>query len=211
MTSENYARIRIYELIDGKPLSSMLDFPLSHFGSCPNVGDTLCLDMPTTKFYSVSRRYYVRMKGWAIVVREVPASPQTDSVMRAWKEDDDWDAEIDAEEEAERLEARRKEDERLDLILRKTPSEFALDYWEEPIMQRLAKIGVNKPVPASALKGLGDNTRKKLERRGFITVQAGHVRKNSHTVALTSAGAEAWKALLAYRKRVEAAKSHRSS
>jgi hypothetical protein len=29
-------------------------------------------------------------------------------------------------------------------------------------MRRLAKIGVNKPVPASALKGLGDNTRKSL-------------------------------------------------
>ncbi|NSZ73015.1 hypothetical protein [Agrobacterium tumefaciens] len=209
MTSENYARIRIYELIDGEPLSSMLDFPLSHFGTCPNVGDTLCLDMPTTKFYSVSRRYYVRMKGWAIVVREVPASPQIDSVMRAWKEDDDWDAEIDAEEEAERLEARRKEDERRNLIFGKPPSEFAFDYWEEPIMQHLAKIGVNKPVRASALKGLGDNTRKKLERRGFIAVQTGQGQKINHVVSLTSAGAHAWKALLAYRKRVEAAKNHR--
>lgn len=209
MTSENYARIRIYELIDGKPLSSMLDFPLSHFGTCPNVGDTLCLDMPTTKFYSVSRRYYVRMKGWAIVVREVPASPQTDSVMRAWKEDDDWDAEIDAEEEAERIEARRKQDERRNLIYGKPPSEFAFDYWEEPIMQRLAKIGVNKPVRSSALKGLGDNTRKKLERRGFITVEKGQARKNNHVIALTSAGAKAWKDLLQYRKKVEAAKNDR--
>ncbi|AUC13432.1 hypothetical protein BLX90_24145 (plasmid) [Rhizobium sp. Y9] len=78
-------------------------------------------------------------------------------------------------------------------------------------MRRLAKIGVNKPVPASALKGLGDNTRKKLERRGFITVQAGQAQKNNHMVALTGACAQAWRALLAYRKKVEAARLQRSS
>lgn len=203
-------RVRIYEMLDGEPLEPILDYPLDYFGSCPNVGDTLALKrLDEHKIYSVSRRYHIDMRGWAVIVRNVEPSAQTNAILRAWKEDDDWDAEIDAKEEAERAEARRKEDERLDLILRKTPSEFALDYWEEPIMQRLAKIGVNKPVPASALKGLGDNTRKKLERRGFITVQAGQARKNNHVIALTSAGAKAWKDLLQYRKKVEAAKNYR--
>lgn len=202
-------RIRIYEMIDGKPLSPILDFPLSFFGLCPEVGDTLCLDTSDLKFYSVSRRYYVKMKGWAIVVRQVPSSPQTDSVIRAWQEDDDWDAKIEAEEEAEREKARRKEDERRKLVFGKTPSEFAFDYWEEPIMKHLVKIGVHKPIRASALKGLGENTRKKLEMRGFITVQVGRVRANNHMVTLTTTGAEAWKALMAHRKKVDAARTQR--
>ena len=37
-------RIRIYEMIEDEPLSSLLDYPLSYFGSCPNVGDTIAID-----------------------------------------------------------------------------------------------------------------------------------------------------------------------
>jgi hypothetical protein len=203
-------RVRIYEMVDGEPLSSLLDYPLSYFGSCPNVGDTIAIDYAEEhKFFSVSRRYNIRLRGWAIIVRAVPISAQIAAVMKAWKEDDDWEAKIDAEERAEQEKQRRKEDERWQLISNKPPIEFALDYWEEPIIKRLAKIGVGKSVRVSALKGLGESTRKKLEMRGFITVQFGQVKANNHIVTLTPEGAKALKALAAYRKKVEAARAQR--
>ena len=203
-------RVRIYEMIDGEPLSSLLDYPLSYFGSCPNVGDTIAIDYADEhKFYSVSRRYNIRLRGWAIIVRAIPASAQIDAVMKAWKEDDEWEAKIDAEEKAEQEKQRRKDEETWRLISGKPPTEFALDYWEEPIIRRLAKLGVGKSVRVSALKGLGESTRKKLEMRGFITVQVGQGKANNDIVTLTTAGAQAWKALTAYRKKVEAARTQR--
>lgn len=209
MDSMSNARIRIYEMIEGQRLSSLLDYPLSHFGTCPNVGDTLCLDLNGMKFFSVSRRYYVNLIGWAIVVRKVPPSPQIDSVIKAWQEDDDWDAELDAEEEAAREKVLQKEVGRRAHIFEKTPGEFALDNYEEPVIKRLVKIGIDKAAPISALRGLGESTRNKLERRGFITVELGHERMDSNMVKLTSAGAQAWKSLLAYRKKMKAAKAPR--
>ncbi|MCZ7497629.1 hypothetical protein O8B39_24320 [Agrobacterium rhizogenes] len=208
MTIETRARIRIYEMIDGEPLSSVLDFPLSHFGACPNVGDTLCFDMPTTKFYSVSRRYYVRLKGWAIIVREVPASPQTDSVMRAWQDDDDWEAQIDAEEAMEEGKKQQAVRERIMLLLGKPPADIALDQWEEPAMKKLVSRGVGKPLSCRGLKGMGKATRSRLQRRGYISILPADTGKfEDDEVSLTAEGEAAWKALAAYRKRVEAART----
>jgi hypothetical protein len=105
-------RVRIYELVEGEPLNSLLDYPLSHFGSCPNVGDTIAIDYAEEyKFYSVSRRYNIRLSGWAIIVRAVTASAQIDAVMKAWQDDDDWDAKLDAQEKAAKEKARRKKAE----------------------------------------------------------------------------------------------------
>lgn len=206
--SEVDVRIRIYEIADGKPLSPLLDYPLSFFGSCPNVGDTMVMDYGGDhKFYSVSRRYNVKLKGWAIIVREVPTSPQIGAVMKAWNDDDAWDMKLDAQEKAEQEKKWLKDSERRKLISGKTPSEFALDYWEEPIIERLKKIGVGKHVRISVIKGLGENTRRKLQKRGFIVVQAGNAKAHNDTVALTAADAKAWKSLLAHRKKVEAAKA----
>ncbi|WP_421413108.1 hypothetical protein [Agrobacterium tumefaciens] len=210
MDNETHARIRIYEMIDGEPLSSVLDFPLSHFGACPNVGDTLCFDMPTIKFYSVSRRYYVRMKGWAIVVREVPASPQTDSVMRAWQDDDDWDAKIDAEEAMEDERELKAVRDQIKLLLGKPPEEIALNQWEEPAMKKLASRGVGRPLPCRRLEGLGKATKNGLQRRGFVSILPSDTGKSEDDqISLTPEGAKAWKELLAFRKKVDAARAGR--
>lgn len=206
--SEVDVRIRIYEMIDGKPLSPLLDYPLSFFGSCPNVGDTMAMDYGGDhKFYSVRRRYNIKLKGWAVIVREVPTSPQIEAVMKAWEADDAWDAKLDAQEKAEEEKLSLKRSEQRQLIMSKPPSEFALDYWEEPIIERLKKIGVGKQVRLSAIKGLGESTRRKLEKRGFIIIQARSAKAHNDTVELTPAGAKAWKSLLAHRKKVEAAKA----
>ncbi|KQM34582.1 hypothetical protein ASF03_21270 [Rhizobium sp. Leaf68] len=203
--SEVDVRIRIYEMIDGKPLSQLLDYPLSSFGSCPNVGDTVVLDyLRENKFYSVSRRYHLVLRGWALIVREIPSCPPIEAVMEAWEDDDAWYASIDAQGKAEDEEQNRKHRQ---IVVSKPPHEIALDYWEEPVIQQLKKIGVGKHVRVSAIKGLGENTRRKLEKRGFIIVKAGTARADSNTVALTPAGAKAWKSLLAHRKKVEAAKA----
>ncbi|MBB4407117.1 hypothetical protein [Agrobacterium radiobacter] len=210
MANETHARIRIYEMIDGDSLSSVLDFPLSHFGACPNVGDTLCFDMPTTKFYSVSRRYYVRMKGWAIVVREVPASPQTDSIMRAWQDDDDWDAKIDAEEAMEDERELMAVRDEIKLLLGKPPEEIALNQWEEPAMKKLATRGVGKPLPCRGIAGLGKATINSLQRRGFVSILPSDTAKTGdERISLTPEGAKAWKELKAFRKKVEAARAGR--
>lgn len=206
MEKKLYARIRLYELLEGGELVSLLDYPLDHFGACPNVGDTLILEFADHSFLSVVRRYYIEMRGWAVVVRKLERSAQIDSLLRAWHEDDAFDAALDAEEEEEKRQISRREEEKREFIYGKPPKEFALDHWEEPTMERLVKRGVGKHVLFSSLIGCGRSTRDKLKRRGFIKVQSDGSGKKDNLISLTSEGAKAWRNLMNHRKKVEAAR-----
>lgn len=211
MNNPHECRIRIYILADGKPLEPLLDYPFSYFGTCPNVGDTLAFKYADErKLFSVSRRYHVYLRGWAIIVREVEESAQTKAVLKAWQEDDDWDAEIDAEE-AMQSQTEYEDQRKLRQLLDGKPSpDIALDHREEPVIKKLFRRGVGVPFPCRSLRDFGEGTRKKLERRRFITVQAGKTGKfKDDEISLTPDGANAWKALMAFRKKVEAARAQR--
>ncbi len=209
MSEKLEIRVRIYQMLDGKPLEPLLDYPLEYFGSCPNVGDTLALKyLEERKIFSVSRRYHIDLRGWAVIVREVEPSAQTDAVLKAWQEDNDWDAEIEAEEALERQEELERQIERVKLLVGRPPAEIDLDHREESVVKKLARKGVNVPFPCRTFTDFGEGTRNKLVRRGFIEVTPSKSGKfKDDEISLTETGAKAWKDLVAYRKKVEAAKT----
>ncbi|KQW62679.1 hypothetical protein ASD02_00665 [Ensifer sp. Root1252] len=206
--------VRTYILhSDGRlePFSSM---PLHHYGTCPNVGDTVCYswfrERPTV--FSVQRRYYIdnhdHRPGWAVVLREIEHSAQTDAVVKAWYDDDDWDDKCDAEDALEAQKERDRVHDRLMLLLGKPPEEFNLDHREETAIKKLSRRGVGVPLICRAIDDFGEGTRKRLHQRGFITVHSGSTGKfKDDEIALTTKGAKAWKDLKAYRKKVDAARN----
>lgn len=212
MSEKLEIRVRIYQMLDGKPLEPLLDYPLEYFGSCPNVGDTLVLKyLDERKMFSVSRRYHIDLRGWAVIVREVDPSPQTDAVLKAWQEDNEWDAEIEAEEALERQEELERQMERVKLLVGRPPAEFGLDHREEPVIKKLARKGAGVRFPCRTFTDFGEGTRNKLVRRGFIAVNPSKNGKfKDDEISLTERGAKAWKDLVAYRKKVEAAKNNGS-
>lgn len=203
MSAKRDVRLRIYETVDGNNLHFLLDCPLESFGACPNVGDTLALKFAEQKLFSVSRRYYVNDEGWAVIVRPVEPSAQSDAVLRAWQEDNEVDAEIDAAEQERVL-------ERIQLLIGRPPADIDLNHREEPVIKKLVRKGAGTRFRCSAFKGFGEATRNQLVQRGLIAmVPSDTGRFKDDEVSLTKEGATVWKALADYRKKVEAAKSGR--
>lgn len=93
--------VRIYIQNADGTLESDRIVPMTEFGVCPNVGDTLIIEKASiTGFYSVQRRYYVDLPssavGWAVVLREIESSRAMDAVLTAWRDDDAFWAAADA-------------------------------------------------------------------------------------------------------------------
>jgi hypothetical protein len=89
--------VRILEINAEGKLEELSCYPLSYYGSCPNVGDTI-VDSTIGEpcFYSIQRRYFVQetivFAGWALIVRKIdPAGPP----LELWQEWQDatrfWD------------------------------------------------------------------------------------------------------------------------
>lgn len=58
-------RIRTYILEGDAELVPLDDVPFEEYGTCPNVGDTICINRGKGRqAYSVVRRYYLSMPGW---------------------------------------------------------------------------------------------------------------------------------------------------
>jgi hypothetical protein len=204
MSQKPDIRVRIYETVDGSNLHFLLDYPLERFGTCPNVGDTLALKFVGQELFSVSRRYYVNDEGWAIIVRPIEPSAQTDAVLRAWQEDNDVDAEIIAAEQERVL-------ERIQLLIGRPPADIDLNHREEPVIKKLAGKRAGIRIRCGVLKGFGEATRNQLVQRGLIEVIPSDTgRFKDDEVSLTPEGKAVWKALTAYRKKVEAARPHRA-
>ncbi|NSX87623.1 hypothetical protein G6L86_18630 [Agrobacterium tumefaciens] len=200
MSAKRDVRVRIYETIDGSNLYFLLDYPLESFGTCPDVGDTMALEFAEQKLFSVSRRYYVDNQGWAVIVRAVEPSAQSDAVLRAWQDDNEVDAEIDAAEQERVV-------ERVQLLIGKPPADIDLNHREEPVIKKLARKSAGVRFRCGAFKGFGEGTRNNLAQRGLIAVFPSDTgRFKDDEISLTSAGATVWKALTAYRKKVEAAR-----
>ncbi len=201
MSAKRDVRLRIYETVDGSNLNFLLDCPLESFGACPNVGDTLALKFAEQMLFSVSRRYYVNDEGWAVIVRPVEPSAQSDAVLRAWQEDNEVSAEIDAAEQERVL-------ERVQLLIGNPPADIDLNHREEPVIKKLAQKSAGVRFRCGAFKGFGEGTRNNLAKRGLIAVFPSDTgRLKDDEISLTSAGATVWKALTAYRKKVEAVRS----
>jgi len=89
--------VRILKINPKGKLEELSCYPLSYYGSCPNVGDTIVDGMlGKPSFYSVQRRYFVGesawFSGWALIVREIdPTGPP----LELWEEWQDatkfWD------------------------------------------------------------------------------------------------------------------------
>lgn len=89
--------VRVLKIGTNGKLEELSCFPLSYYGSCPNVGDTI-LDgvIGEVSHYSIQRRYFIAesiyFSGWALIVREIdPAAPAA----QLWEEWQDatnfWD------------------------------------------------------------------------------------------------------------------------
>lgn len=203
MSVKRDVRLRIYETVNGSNLHFLLDCPLESFGACPNVGDTLALKFAEQMLFSVSRRYYVNDEGWAVIVRPVEPSAQSDAVLRAWQEDNEVDVEIDAAEQERVL-------ERIQLLIGRPPADIDLNHREEPVIKKLAGKRAGIRFRCGVFKGFGEATRNQLVQRGLITViPSATGRFKDDEVSLTPEGKAAWKALTAYREKVEAVRSHR--
>ncbi len=101
-------RVRTYELHTDGSLEPLSDYSFASYGTCPNVGDTICAFRFTgTLFYSVVRRYYIDMEGWAVVLRMLEPNASMERVVKAWDEDVRFWAKIEREE-AEAEKARRE-------------------------------------------------------------------------------------------------------
>jgi hypothetical protein len=197
--------IRSYIVRDGGKLEPDSILPLGHYGTCPNVGDTLCFswsrERPT--YYSIQRRYFVDnhdgRQGWAIILREIPAAEPIEKLVHAWAADDDfWDG-IGAKEAAEEAQQREKTVNELLLRLR-GPFEPPLTALEERAMTKLLRYGVGKRVKPSALSSFGPGTQRKLLGRGFIDIFEGATFKETD-VALSKDGAKALRTLKAFRRK----------
>lgn len=205
--------VRTYILHSDGKLEPFSGIPLDEYGTCPNVGDTVCYswfrDRPAV--YSVQRRFYIdnhdHRPGWAVVLREVEHSSQTNAVVKAWYDDDDWEDKIDAKEALEAQKERERAHDQLMLLLGKPPAEFNLDHREENAIKKLSRCGVGVPLACRSIDDFGEGTRKRLQQRGFITLRSGSTGKfKDDEIALTAEGAKAWKDLKAHRKKVEAAR-----
>ncbi|MBB3385567.1 MULTISPECIES: hypothetical protein [unclassified Rhizobium] len=89
--------VRLLKINAEGKLEELSCYPLSYYGSCPNVGDTIVDGMlGKPSFYSIQRRYFVGesawFSGWALIVREIdPTGPP----LKLWEEWQDatkfWD------------------------------------------------------------------------------------------------------------------------
>ncbi|SCW38907.1 hypothetical protein SAMN02927900_01278 [Rhizobium mongolense subsp. loessense] len=98
--------IRFYIVGDDGELQSDSILPLSHFGSCPQIGDVICETLRgEEEFYSVEGRYFVQHTGsfgWAVILRKREQTLIERKLLDAWADDDEFWAEVDRKEEAER-------------------------------------------------------------------------------------------------------------
>lgn len=205
--------IRFYVIDSDGALEPFASMPLSDYGTCPNVGDTMCVERGGRRpdFYSVQRRYFVDdigfPSGWAVVLREFDTSPQTVAVMKAWREDNAWEKKINEQEAAERQRADALNWEQLKLRIGRIPSEFNLNLREENAIQKLSDQGIGARMPCRAFQDFGEGTRKSLLKRGFISLHPGSSGKfGDDEIALTASGDEALKNLKAHRKKVARAR-----
>ena len=208
------SEVRFYIINPDGELEALSTMPFDHYGGCPNVGDTVCYSWfrDQEKVFSVQRRYFVEnndsKSGWAVILKEVAPSVQTEAVRRAWYDDDDFSDALDAEEERKRESELQRVYERLALLLGRPPPEIDLDLREENTMKMLAKRGVGAHLTCRAIPDFGPRTRDKLAERGFITTSEARSGKfKDDQVTLTPEGTKALKDLKAYRKKVEAARN----
>lgn len=212
------AKVRMYLLMPDGDLEPFSDAPLTHYGTCPGVGDIICLTQFREKAdtYIVHSRYFFDAldpkQGWAIVLREIDQSEPTAAAIRAWNDDDEWDRKLDEEEAAEVRRKQAEDWERLQLIIGKTPSEFSLNLREENAIKSLRRRGVGVKVPCRAFEDFGQGTRKSLLDRRFVSLYPGASGKfGDDEIALTAEGHEAFKKLQEHRKKVEAARKGKSA
>lgn len=206
--------IRIYVLGKNGKLEPHSRLPLDYYGTCPNVGDTVCFSWQRERLtlYSVQRRYFIDnhdgKQGWAIVIRESDRSTQTDAVIEAWYADDDFTSELDAEDAAEEEKVYQEVLERLELLFGRPPDDIALNKREEGVLQKLASRGVSSRLPCRGISDFGPGTRDALKKRGFITVHAGTSGQfRDEEISINSEGIEVLRKLKAFRKKVEAARA----
>ena len=201
------AEIRLYVIKkNGKVEEDSLS-PFGHYGTCPNVGDTICKSWSGEKrvCYSVQRRYFVdnhdSRQGWVVILREIEISPQIELVVKTWEEDEEFWAEVDAKDAA-------KEREERDLHLEMTfhperfePIQPPLNHREQGAMERLANVGAGRNVNASSIPKFGPTTRRELLDRGYIEFVGADTGKAENQVRLTKKGRKDWKALVNHRNR----------
>ncbi|MBB4231523.1 hypothetical protein [Rhizobium mongolense] len=98
--------IRFYIVGDDGELQSDSVLPLSHFGSCPQIGDVICETLRgEAEFYSVEGRYFVQHTGsfgWAVILRKREQTLFERKLLDVWADDDDFWAEVDREEDAKK-------------------------------------------------------------------------------------------------------------
>lgn len=195
--------VRLYVLQPDGSLLSHSESPLSGYGACPNVGDTLCFSWRhrDPENFSVQRRYFVDNRdghqGWAIILRPVDNAPPVQALLKEWYIDDDlWD-----EHEAE---DKREEEEKVEKLLAALrgadgPIQPPLNSLERSAISWLASRKAGLKVPIKAIPGFGPSTKKKLAERGLISATSddGTPDKNE-LVSLTAEGRRLWKLQKAY-------------
>ena len=93
----NHFRIRTYIIDSEGALEPFDDVPYLEYGTCPNIGDTICTERRGWKFYLVVRRVHIVSRGWAVILRSLEQSLENDRIIKAWNADDEfWE---DAERE----------------------------------------------------------------------------------------------------------------
>jgi hypothetical protein len=195
--------VRLYVLQPDGSLLSHSESPLSGYGACPNVGDTLCFSWKRAdpENFSVQRRYFVDNHdghgGWALVLRPLDGAPPVQALLREWYIDDDlWDEHF--------AEEKREEDQRVaELLATLTkadgPIQPPLSSLERSALEFLASRKTGSKVPVKSIRGLGPSTTKKLVERGFISVTIDDLHpKKGELVSLTPEGRRLWKRQKAY-------------
>jgi hypothetical protein len=114
--------VRLLEIdADGK-LQELSCLPLSYYGSCPNVGDTVVDGLlEEASFYSVQRRYFVQdtfqFAGWALIVRKIEPTGPPMALWQEWRDATRFWDDV-AEKEAEKL--KQRHDRELQAVLNRS-------------------------------------------------------------------------------------------
>lgn len=104
--------IRCYILKPDGSLEADFDTELSHYGTCPTVGDVICRwGFEAPMFAEVARRYFVDPHdgtyGWTLVLKPVTASPEMSGVYSEWVASSRFWDEVDRKEANEAAECVR--------------------------------------------------------------------------------------------------------
>ena len=201
------AEVRLYVLKKNGKVEEESLSPFDYYGTCPNVGDTICKSWSGDRrvCYSVQRRYFIDnhdfRQGWVVVLREIESSPQIEQVLKTWDEDEKFWAKVDAENAAKEQEAR---DRHIELTLhpeRFEPIQPPLNHREHGAMECLAKVRAGRSVSSSSIPRFGPATRRELLDRGYIEFVDTETGKAENQVRMTEKGRKDWKALVRHRSR----------